>query len=314
MHVDNLSASYTKKGGIDSRDLAYDGKDLFNAGHVPDPEATVEAYGLPRMAGLAAYDTVAMARTTPFPDFASPVEKVLWLAFCTAEHPPLTATNLPAVTALLQHTNLSAVAADYFQTSPRLLKSLRISVKGMQVPAPRDKSGLTFVRLPAPLAGGYVALEFEASSPTNVGPGLVIPQRVVVSSFMPDLWAKPPRTYLGTRIDVSVAAAGTAPEPVTPPELPGVANIVDARFTDRRGMSFHYEETNATWVARTAPDPVKSLEGKRRVPVVKGPARSSDRRGGLVWLVLAAFLAPGLFFVRDLLRKFRTKNNTPDRQ
>jgi len=35
-------------------------------------------------------------------------------------------------------------------------------------------------------------------------------------------------------------------------------------------MRFHYEETNAEWVARSAPDPVKSLEGKREVPILRG--------------------------------------------
>jgi hypothetical protein len=273
MHVDNLSASYTRKRGIDSRDLVYDGTDLFNVAHVPDPKAGLEAYdklGIPKTA-VPAYDTIAMTQTTDFPNDTSMLEKIIWLAYCTTDYPQLTVTNFPAVTLELQPKNLSAVTAEYFQANSHFLKSLRVSVKGaLHITSPGDQSGFRFLELPPPLAEGYVALEFATESTTNIGSGLLIPQRVVASCFGPDPSAHPPRTYLVSRIEITLASAGSAPEPITLPALPGFANILERRFS---GMRFHYEETNAEWVARSAPDPVKSLEGKRTVPILRVPGR-----------------------------------------
>jgi hypothetical protein len=134
----------------------------------------------------------------------------------------------------------------------------------------------------APLDKGFLSFELSAASPTDVGGGMRIPRLVEATFFFPDTSAHPPKLYRSGYKVISVKSVSTTVEPITPPPLPGWADVLDLRFTDTpRGGHYHYQETNAVWVARSDPNAFNILDHKAPVPVIHaGNIPSSELEKG----------------------------------
>ncbi len=261
IRVTDLAAKAGQRASSDYSELVCDGEDLFVAHHVQDALRT-------KVAKRLQYDTFGMARQGKFPDHATPLEKLLWLTYCSGEYPPLSAENLPPIDNSLLPTNVAAVTAEYHQTTPHVPKNLKVWAKGVLV----WKSGShepVLVRAETPFEESYLAIEFASASPTNAAEGIVIPQHVEVLYYTLDLQAKPPRRFRAAQTVVSVERFGPLREPIAPPPLAGSANVLDTRYTDSSGRFFHYVETNGTWVSRSEPDPAAALDAKTPSPIYK---------------------------------------------
>lgn len=126
----------------------------------------------------------------------------------------------------------------------------------------------TLLRAPVPFEDGYLALEMEARSLTNVE-GFILPREVTFSSYSLDLTVKPPRRYLSTEKLMVVNEIRCVSGPISLPVLPGVAVVTDWRFREKGGRPYHYQATNDTWVLRSDPDPEKTLAGKPEMPIFR---------------------------------------------
>jgi hypothetical protein len=261
IRMTDLAAKAGKRASSDYSELVCDGEDIFVVHHVQDALRT-------KVAKRLQYDTFGMARQGKFPDGATPLEKILWLTFCSGEYPPLSAEDLPPIDNSLLPTNVAAVRVEYHQTTPHVPKSLEVWAKGVLVWGTWPQQP-ALMRAGSPFEESYLALEFASASPTNTAEGTVIPQHVEASYYGLDLSAKPPRRFRATQTVVSVERFGPLREPVAPPPLAGSANVLDTRYTSSSGRAFHYVETNGTWISRSDPDPTAALEAKTPSPTYK---------------------------------------------
>jgi hypothetical protein len=261
IRMTDLAAKAGKRASSDYSELVCDGEDIFEVHHVQDALRT-------KVAERLQFDTFGMARQAKFPDGATPLEKILWLAFCSGDYPPLSAEDLPPFDLSLLPTNIAAVTVEYYQTTPHVPNSLKVWAKGVLCWGPGSQQPM-LVRAEAPFEDRYLALEFASGSPTNAAEGVVIPQHVEVSYYTLALQAKPPRRYRGTEAVISVERFGPLRERIVPPPLAGSANVLDTRYTRSSGRYFHYVETNGSWVSRGDPDPTTALDAKTPAPIYK---------------------------------------------
>ncbi len=306
IRVDDLSARAGKRAGADFEELFCDGTDLFQVHHCPDAVRT-------NLAPRHQFNTYGSVSPATFPADATPIERILWLAFCSGKYPPLSAANLPQIDNSLMPTNVAAVTVDYYPTVPHIPKRLMVWAKGVLLWDSTFPRGIQLIRPTGPFEDGFLALEVEAAGPTNALEGVVVPQHLVASFYGLDLAAEPARRYRATEIVVSVERLGPLRDSLAPPELVGAANVLDTRFTNSLGRVFRYLETNGTWVSRSDPAATRALEAKSPAPIY----RSRGSRGigtmrhllqGIVLLTLCAPIA--LWLIAFLRRRSRnTENN-----
>lgn len=295
MRVDDLSARVGKRASSDFEELFCDGKDLFHVGHCSDAVRT----NLPTRLQFNTYGSV---RAATFPANATPIQRILWLAFCSGNYPPLSAANLPPIDNSLMATNVAAVKVDYYTTAPRVPKHLEVWARGVLFPDPQAPQGVRLMRVSGPLQGGYLALEVQSTDPTNTTGGAMVPEHVIASFYGLDLSTEPAKRYRATEIDVSVQSLGAVQKAPAPPALAGAANVLDLRYTNKSGRSFRYLETNGTWVSREDPSAVRTLEAKTKAPVyrVKG---DGGKRLVFRWLVVLSLSAPIAFYLMSMIRR-----------
>jgi hypothetical protein len=301
IRMTDLAAKAGKRVSSDYSELVCDGEDIFEVHHVQDALRT-------KVAKRLQFDTFGMVRQGKFPGGASPLEKNLWLTFCSGEFPQLSAEDLPPIDNSLLPTNVAAVTVEYHQTAPHVPKSLKVWAKGVLVWTSESQEPM-LVRAGAPFEDSYLALEFASGPPTNGAEGTVIPQHVEVSYYTLDLQAKPPRRFRCTQTVVSVERLSPLREPIAPPPLAGSANVLDARYRNGSGRPFHYLETNGTWVSRADPAPIDALEAKTPAPIYKIKPPRQLWGVGLRWYVfagvttLALYLAAAICLIRFLCRQ-----------
>jgi hypothetical protein len=287
IRVDDLAA---KTGGRDSADyseLAFDGQDQFAISHFPDRMVT-NAVGLPGV------ETYGVVREATFPKWAGPVEKLLWLLFCSGAYPPLTTSSFPEIENSCAATNLVDVAVEYFSSELRLPKTIKVWSRGTLVfehatgrPLPVQPTGLP--------AQGYVAFDLQSSAIPGEAEPSPTKRQVTAEYYGLDFHHQPPKPFLSTVTSMTAEASGIDMQPIGAPELIGKAAILDARYRQPSGLSYYYVETSHSWMTRSDPDPNRTLRSKRLVPVV-GAAQRARRPGFAAWLVVLVLIVPAPFF------------------
>jgi hypothetical protein len=308
MRIDDLDVYAGKRRSYDYQEIMFDGTDLFRAAHYPDAVRTNSNV----KSASETFGNVRSVRGNSFPGFAQLLEKALWVTFCRGEYPPLTPMNFPPISVSLVADNITAVNADYFPAPPHVLKSIKVWAKGRySLPDKVNPKGI-IAPATAPFQDGYLALDLESTSPTNIDGTVLVPRHIVASAYSLDS-STPAKRYLETQVVFSVETISTNVESIAPPQLIGKANIRDTRYINTRdnnhvGRSFHYLETNGSWVSRTEPNNIKVLESKATVPISKRPSAKKTNRHA--WIVLVVALAPIPFFVSAFFRKRRENTQT----
>jgi hypothetical protein len=180
IRVVDLSARAGKRASSDYDELFCDGRDLFQVAHCLDAVRT-------NLAARSQFNTYGSVRPATFPASATPIERILWLAFCSGKYPPLSATNFPQIDNLLMSTNVAAVTVDYYPTLPHIPKGLKVWAKGVLLPDPDSLQGIRLIRATGPFQEGYLALQLESAWPTNAAAGAVVPQHLTASFYGLDL-------------------------------------------------------------------------------------------------------------------------------
>jgi hypothetical protein len=295
VRLDDLSARAGKRASSDFTELSCDGRDLFRVVHCQDALRT-------NVAARLRFDRFGTVYEATFPAYATPLERILWLAFCSGKYPALSARNFPQVDDSLMHTNIAAVTVDYYSTEPHVPKNLRVWAKGLLLPNPESPQGTRLIRPEGELQDGYLALELETTLPTNAAGAAVVPKQLKALFYGLDLASHPPKRYRATEMIVSVESLGPLHEPIASPELIGSANVLDTRYTNKAGRPFHYMETNGTWASRADASPITALEAKTKAPIYK-TMRASGKRHMARWLVVLTLCAPTGFYLSTLLRR-----------
>jgi hypothetical protein len=306
IRVEDLSALAGKRASADFEELFCDGTDLYQIGHCPEAIRT-------NLATRFRFNTFGSVRPATFPAFATPLERILWLGFCSGQYPPLSATNFPQIDNLFMPSNVAAVSAGYFPTAPHIPNRVQVWAKGALVADPKSPGGMRVIRPIGSSDEGYLAFTFESGSPTNAAGEAIVPQDLKATYYGLDLSAEHPKPFRATEIVMTVQRLGPAQEALAPPELVGVANVLDARYTNKFGLAFRYMETNGGWVSRTDPTPTKTLETKSRVPIYK-KGGGAVRRHALKCLLGLSLGGPIIIYGMISLTRRRAKHTENNQQ
>jgi hypothetical protein len=276
MHLHDLDVERGTRQSFLYTELVNDGTDLYRVTYYP--ERVVKESKVPLK-----LQTVGRVQETRFPVDGTPVEKVLWLAFCANEEVFESTERLPQLCMSLPNRNIARVTVDFMQTTPILPRSIELWAKGMSIPDGRH------IPLPHPFQDGYLAFELvsDFSGPSAGTP--MVPEQVHARFYTVDTSVEPVRRIVATHLAISVSEVSEVNlqgSGFSLPTLPGEAIVSDLRFRDDSGRRFQYLETNASWVSRFETNPVHVLQQKAPAPRWSGTGDWERGVWGRGWWLL----------------------------
>jgi len=283
---DDLAALGGKRASAWREELAWDGRDLYRIDHMDHTNA-------PRR-GKGPTSLYAFARPGALLSGATPIERILWLAFCSGD---------------LLHTNGSLPSFRDPRAVPEdLVKYTFEAIPGSKLPLRFQEhdpgfilldGGTRVLGLPAPFTNGYVPFEFEALASTNVAnqplPAAFLARFFLVNDGPP---GAPAVRWNSCTYSGWVAQAASATQSFTRPVIASSATVYDFRFTNRAGRPLKYsEQAGGNWLDRDDPNLSNTIRTKS-APIQRVPAHALQ---GHRWLpalfVLTVFAVPALLIV-----------------
>ena len=184
---------------------------------------------------------VVKANETGLPSELSPVERILWLAYCSGD---FLRTNGP-VPSFASLRGFQGSNAPY--TFEAVLGgNLPLRFQQQEPGFIRADGGTRTVPLPEAFKNNYTAFEYEAVSVTNVAT-LTIPSSLLARYFLVSHGVR----WNSCTYTSWVTSASVATPPFELPAITAPAHIHDLRFTNERGTTLSYEEKpGASWLER----------------------------------------------------------------
>ncbi len=280
-----------RTNSFDYSEIVFDGTDLYQVDHL-----AIENNALPSKASL--YGSVGH---WSFPGRGSPLQKLLWLCFCTGSVPTITVSNFPPEDFSLQQTNIARVDFEYYGSS-HLPKKMEVFVKGKLVRDAEHPAGI-IITAPPPFEKGFRGFALISLGKTNIAGGFDLPISLEASYFYPpESGTKSNEMVIATRTTILVTNCDTSGVEVKLPALTGVADIIDSRFP-RNGIPLtHYiDKPNSVWVSRHDVDPASALAGKTPAPVLgasyPNPARVQSKSKLALYIIVSIVLFPIVVFI-----------------
>lgn len=286
-------------------ELVCDGEDVYHLSHYPEAlAAAARAITTNRLYG-------SVRKEASPPATSSTVQRLLWLAFCSAVHlgtnaspasirDPGNADRQPLWSAW-QVSEHSKLPTHFNQACPGY------AVK-------RQGTNATLAPYEAPFDQGWIDFEYRVTAITNAGV-LPVPAAFLAGFYLPfgDGGTGLVRTCVSSWTGW-VTRAEELLEPIRPPELVDSANVVDHRFKTKTGSPLVYaERSGSNWLNRADPAVLDVARRKRTGLGTDSPAISPTRRLVATTLVLTAFIGTSfcaLIFMRRV--ENAAGNNKPN--
>lgn len=280
-----------------ARTITFDGRDLYRIVELPTGSRTVRPE----------FPTHASVSEAMFPAASTPVQRILWLAYCSAAALRRGGTeDLPVLCD--PPGKLPAPPVREWQVNPSsglpMIYRERVAGRfGLQ-----DRTNTVWLTYPAPLDQGREALVQRTTALTNRG-GVELPLAVVKESYGVDTdFTNYARPYLASRWLVEATQFDRLVGPVTPGEIPGTALVHDRRFTNHSGTTLTYRQEAGRFLGRdSATEDVASAQARR----VRPRGAEPPGVGALVrWLLIAVVVAGPAAFLWSRLR-FQNRRAAP---
>lgn len=290
--TEDLGVRSGSRSSVQFRQIGCDGRDMFELNEFPESIVLQSTNGSTnRLYGYV--------REGTFPAGAWPLERILWLAFCSAPYlpkePQLPSFRDPANPLAQPKDSRSELSA----TSGLPTYYEQVSKGHLSIV---QNGQVQVLNYPAPLDVGFVEFLFEAISLTNAG-GVQVPLIFTAQFFMGDSdFQTYARRRLSNRRVGKVEIAFQVSKPLAadqwPPEVKEAANIYDYRFvTNSRPLMYRHQGGSSVWLRREDPHLAATFASK--TPLVSG-----DKLGGgsaklkiMVRLALLASIASCLVWV-----------------
>lgn len=284
------------------RQVGFDGRDVFELISTTREEA-LEA------STLSSNRFFGFVNEGFFPRTRWPLDRILWLAFCSTERFNTT-TNLPSfrspndllaqvVSCRLERITADGLPSVYEQLVPG---SLRV----------REAGSLKVIPYPPPLDSGYVEFAYRVLDVTNVY-NLSVPLRFEAEFFAieSDFRSFANRRLTNRRVGV-LSGVQRLVEVVGLPMTAESANVYDYRFTNKSGQPVMYQSAGGEepWINRNDPQITETIAHKQKLAVSKR-SRSAPQATTIRRVILSAILCVTAAAVLLIIR-FRVMHSKPN--
>lgn len=287
-------------------EISFDGRDLYGLVHFP--HRVLSEYRAKDKADYPA--ELGHVSEGDFPFIAGPVQKTLWLAYCSTAYLSALVSNLmPSFLdlSLAKDAALARVSYELFSgrgSLPRLFNEYAPGKYGTIV-----NGELVQVPCPPPYDREYLAFRYEAEEVTNRA-GAFFPVRFRTEYFRPVVRAdkEPVNSVVAVEKGLlkTLQLVGVSD---LRPNLTSEAIIRDTRFPElAKAPVLAYRESQPTWLDRNSPTLNREIASKPRAQPRTGQSMNPALTGLLRWTfgaILGSLLLAPVFFAIRKMRKER---------
>jgi hypothetical protein len=302
--LDNQAALGARKNA-EHMEISFDGRDLYGLVHFSQPVLT--EYKAKDKADYPA--EFGQVHEGDFPVTADPIQKMLWLAYCSQSYlSNLGGKPMPSLVDLTFSKEAPKVQVSYEQFSGKgsLPKQLNEYAPGKRLALVNGT--LAYAPCPPPFDKEYLAMHYEVTEATNYS-GALFPVRFRAEYFMPVEHPGSACSNCLVRVQEgflrSIQAATVSD---LRPRITAEAVVRDARFPEySKAPVLAYREAQASWLDRNSPTLSNDIAAKPRLRPI--PTSRPVLKGLLRWAFLAMLggllIAPVFLVIRQ-----RRNNNS----